>query len=174
MRRVFLVLFAFGLLALLNSSCTIKLNGATIPLTIKTINVGYFENNANLVVNNLSQTFTESIKARIRSTTRLSIVTGEANAEMSGTITGYTIEPVSVQATNSNVAPIAGAERLTITVNVTFKTNTNAADKKLNFTKSFSEHQDFTGDIANQEQTLIAAINKSLTDDIFNAAFENW
>jgi hypothetical protein len=174
MRRVFLLLFAFGLLALLNSSCTIKLNGATIPLTIKTINVGYFENNANLVVNNLSQTFTESIKARIRSTTRLSIVTGEANAEMSGTITGYTIEPVSVQATNSNVAPIAGAERLTITVNVTYKTNTNAADKKLNFTKSFSEHQDFTGDIANQEQTLIAAINKSLTDDIFNAAFENW
>ena len=174
MKRVFGILAGIAVLVLFSPSCTIKLEGSSIPATIKTINIGYFENNANLVVNNLSQLFTESLKSRIRSTTNLSIVTGEANAEMSGTITGYTIEPVSVQATNSNVAPIAGAERLTITVNVTYKTNTNAVDKKLNFSQSFSEHQDFTGDIANQEQALIATINKALTDDIFNRAFANW
>jgi len=174
MKRVFGILAGIAVLVLFSPSCTIKLEGSSIPATIKTINIGYFENNANLVVNNLSQLFTESLKSRIRSTTNLSIVTGEANAELSGNITGYTIEPVSVQATSSNVAPIAGAERLTITVNVTYKTNTNAVDKKLNFSQSFSEHQDFTGDIANQEQALIATINKALTDDIFNRAFANW
>ncbi len=159
------------LLVLVNSSCKISLSGAS-TVGLKTINVDYFENNAPLVVNYLSQQFTETLKDRIRSTTSLSIVQGgEASAHMSGTITGYTIEPVSIQATSNNVAPIAGAERLTITVNVTY---TNVVDKKNNFTRSFSEHQDFTGDIANQEQKLITVINKQLTDDIFNAAFANW
>lgn len=167
-------MFAFGLLALFNSSCTIKLSGASIPATIKTINIEYFENTAPLVVNYLSQNFTESIKSRIRSGTGLAIVQGEANANMSGSITGYSIEPVSVQSTNNNVAPIAGAERLTITVNVIYKTNTNALDKKLNFTQSFSEYQDFTGDIAAQEQNLVNSIVKKLTDDIFNRAFAYW
>ena len=108
------------------------------------IPIQYFENNAPLVVGYLSQQFTEALKDRIRSTTRLSIVQGESDASLSGTITGYSIEPVSVQATNNNVAPIAGATRLTITVSVTY---TNKADKKLNFTQSFPAFADYTGDI---------------------------
>jgi hypothetical protein len=171
MKRITVVLFSMTLLVCLTSACKISLSGATIPAELKTINIEYFENNAPLVVNYLSQQFTEAVKDRIRSNTSIAIVQGEATARMSGTITGYAIEPVSIQATSNNVAPIAGAERLTITVNVTY---TNTIDKKLNFTRSFSEHQDFTGDIANQEQKLITAINKQLTDDIFNAAFENW
>jgi hypothetical protein len=98
-------------------------------------------------------------------------VQGDATAHMSGSITGYTIEPISVQATNNNVAPIAGAERLTITVNVIYA---NTVDKRLSFTQSFSEHQDFSGDINSQEQTLVTTIIKQLTDDIFNRAFANW
>lgn len=171
MKRILMVFLAIGVMALFNSSCTIKLTGATIPDELKTINIEYFENNAPLVVNTLSQSFTEALKSRIRSSTSLSITQGDADAHMSGSITGYSIEPVSVQATNNNVAPIAGAERLTITVNVTY---TNIADKKLNFSQSFSEYQDFTGDIANQEQSMITEINKKLVDDIFNRAFENW
>ena len=171
MKRIFAVLLFFGVLGLFNSSCSISLNGITIPPELKTINVEYFENTAPLVVNYLSQQFTEALKDRIRSTTPLSITQGETSARMSGSITGYSIEPVSVQATNNNTAPIAGAERLTITVNVTY---TNTADKKYNFTQSFSEYQDFTGDISSQEQKLVTAITKKLTDDIFNKAFNNW
>jgi hypothetical protein len=176
MKRIFGILACIAVLVLFSPSCTVKLNGSTIPATIKTINIGYFENTAPLVVNYLSHSFTESIKSRVRSTTSFSIVQGEANANMSGSITGYSIEPVSVQSTGNNVAPIAGAERLTITVNVTFKTNTNAIDKKaLDFSsQSFSEHQDFTGDIASQEQNLVNGIVQKLTDDIFNRAFANW
>lgn len=160
-----------GFLVLFTQSCTISLNGASIPAELKTINVDYFENNSPLVVNYLSQQFTEALKDRIRTTTRLSIVQGEANAKLTGTITNYTIEPVSVQATNNNIAPIAGAERLTITVNVIY---TNTVDKKLNFTQSFPAYADFTGNISDQEQKLITTINKQLTEDIFNRAFANW
>lgn len=170
MKRVFAILVVLTLV-LFNQSCTIKLNGSSIPPELKTINIGYFENNAPLVVGYLSQQFTEALKNRIRSTTRLSIIQGEGDASMSGTITGYSIEPVSIQATNTNVPPVAGANRLTITVNVIY---TNKADKKLNFTQSFPAFADFTGDISSQEQKLITTINKQLTEDIFNRAFDNW
>jgi hypothetical protein len=171
MKRVAIAFCTLVIPVLFYSSCSISLNGASIPPGMKTINVGYFENNAPLVVNYLSQNFTEALKSRIRSTTRLSIVQGEADADMKGSITGYSIEPVSVQATNNNVAPIAGAERLTITVNVIF---TYKNDKKLNFTQSFTEHEDFSGDIGGKEQNLVTTITKRLTDDIFNQAFANW
>lgn len=159
---------------LVSPSCTYKLSlsGASIPGNMKTIRVDFFENNAALVVNNLSTQFTEALKDRIRNTTGLSIVrTDEADAVMSGSITGYDIAPVSVNATNNNVAPIAGASRLTITVSVKYVSN---VDKKASFDQTFTKYQDFTGDINTQEQTLIAAINKQLTEDIFNAAFAQW
>ncbi|GGB13768.1 hypothetical protein GCM10011500_32240 [Mucilaginibacter rubeus] len=143
---------------------------------MKTINVQFFENNAPLVVNNLSQTFTESLKERIRTQTSLSLVRGEADATMSGAITGYSIAPASIQATANNVAPIADANRLTITVRVKFSFDAakTPADKKLSFEQSFTKFADYRGDISSQEQNLIRQINKQLIDDIFNAAFSNW
>lgn len=153
------------------TSCSITLNGASIPRDMKTINVEFFENTAPLVVNNLSQVFTEALKDRIRSQTRLSIVRGEADATMSGAITGYSIAPVSIQATDNNTRPLATASRLTITVNVKY---TNERDKKLSYEQSFSRYADFTGDINSREQELIRTINQQLTEDIFNKAFANW
>jgi hypothetical protein len=147
------------------------LKSTAIPIELKTINIGFFENDAQLVVPNLSQTFTEALKDRIRTTTRLSIVNGEGNASMTGSITDYHIAPISIQATNNNVAPIAGAEVLSITVHVKFVYD---ADRKLNFESPFTKTINFSGDITNQEQGLIVQIEKQLIDDIFNRAFNNW
>jgi hypothetical protein len=159
--------------AMLYSSCSVTLNGASIPRDMSTINVVFFENTAPLVVSNLSQTFTEALKERIRSQSRLAIVRGEADAVMEGAITGYNYAPVSVQATDNNTAPRATATRLTITVNVKY---TNNKDKKLSpdFEQSFTRYTDFTGDINSQEQNLIRIVNQQLTEDIFNKAFANW
>jgi hypothetical protein len=165
------------------TSCAYKLslNGASIPLDLKTIDIQFFENNAQLAVPTLSQQFTEALKNRIRSQTSIAIVRGETDAVISGAITGYSIAPVSIEATNNNTAPIAGASRLTITVQVKYikylykdGKRTSDADKILSFEESFSKSRDFTGDISSQEQGLIQDINKQLTDDIFNRAFANW
>jgi hypothetical protein len=172
-KRLFLSIVTLGTVVMLFNSCAYKLslNGASIPADLKTIDVQFFENNAQLVVPTLSQTFTEALKNRIRSQTSISITRGEANATMSGAITGYSIAPVSIQATNSNTAPIAGASRLTITVQVKYVYD---ADKKLNFEESFTKYKEFTGESSSQEQTLIPEIVKQLTDDIFNKAFASW
>jgi hypothetical protein len=171
MKRTLLVFIATSILMFTFQSCSFTLTGASTK-GLKTIYVGYFENNAPLVISTLSQTFTEALKQKIRSTTSLSIVqTQEADAVMTGSITGYSYAPVSIQATNNNAPPIAGASALTITVDVKYVNN---VDKKLSFEQSFSEPANFTGDIATQQNALITKLNDQITEDIFNKAFTSW
>jgi hypothetical protein len=173
-KRLFLNIVMVGTVVMLFASCSYKLtqNGASIPADLKTIDIQFFENNAPLVVPTLSQQFTEALKDRIRTQTSLSIVRNEgANATMSGAITGYSIAPASIQATNPNAPPIAGASRLTITVQVKY---VYEKDKKISFDESFTKYKEFTGDLSTQEPALIRDINKQLTDDIFNRAFAYW
>ncbi len=169
MKKIVLLLFVPMLL--LFQSCGIySLNGGSVG-NLKTVNVMFFENVAQLVVNNLSQSFTTALQERIRTQTRLSTVRGEADATLEGRITGYTIAPTVLPAANSTTAPIANTNRLTITVSVKY---TNSLDPKLSFEQSFTRYQDFQGDIGPQEQGLIVKINNDLTEDIFNRAFANW
>jgi len=171
MKKVLGIFVVISVLVFIAPSCKITLDGAS-TVGLKTIYVGYFENNAPLVISNLSQDFTEDLKTRIRSTTNLSVVQSEqADATMTGNITGYSIAPASIQATNNNTPPIAGASALTITVSVKYVNN---VDKKNSYDQQFSESMNFTGDIAAQQQNLITAIDKQITEDIFNKAFANW
>lgn len=176
-KRVITVWILFAIMAVY-SSCSVTLNGASIPAEMTTVDVEYFDNNALFVVNNLSQNFTEALKQRIRSQTRLSMVrTPDADAVFSGAIIAYTIAPVAVQATgNSNTPPIANASRLTITVKVKYKPNNSkkGLEHAQGYEQDFTKTADFTGDIASQEQALILNITKQLTEDIFNKAFANW
>lgn len=170
MKKVFL-LFAI-LLAF--AGCSYKFNGASIPVAMKTLNVRFFENNAPLVVPTLAQTFTEDLKERIRTQSRLSLVTGEADAVMEGKITGYDIRPVAF---TDNRQPTAGATRLTITVQVKYTNNLDTGKVKTSFDESFSAFKEFTtasGTLQSQEQALIKQINQQLTENIFNRAFAQW
>jgi len=173
------LVFVLLLTASIFNSCSITLSGASIPPKMKTIYVQYIDNNALFVKNGLSQDITEALKSRIRSQTSLSIVnTPEADAAFTGSITSYTIAPVSIQATgNSNAPPIANASRLTVTVKIKYTVNfeeATPAEKKVSFEQDFTKTADFTGDIGSQENALLVTINKQLTEDIFNKAFANW
>lgn len=170
MKKVFLFLL-IPVLALFNS-CSVKLNGASIPATMKTVTVVYFENNAPLVVPILSQNFTEALKTRIRNQSRLSIVQSGGDAVFEGRITGYDIKPVAIQ--NTNNQPTAGSNRLTIRVSV--KYTDNIAPKQ-SYEESFERYKDFpAGNVSLDaiQDGLIKDINNQLTEDIFNRAFAQW
>jgi hypothetical protein len=171
MKRLYRAIIVLSL-GLLSSCYTLK--NSAIPLEVKTINIQFFENNAPLVVNNLSQTFTEALKDRIRTQSRLSIVRNEGDVIMSGAIIGYQIAPVSIEATNNNTAPIADANKLSITVRVKCVYEKDKKDKNLNFEESMTRFANYRGDINSQEQKLIQEITKQITEDIFNRAFSNW
>ncbi len=166
------VLLLFVMIAAIG--CSYKFNGASIPPAMKTINVRFFENNAPLVVPTLAQNFTEDLKARIRTQSRLSITQNESDAILEGRITGYEIKPIAF---TDNTKPTAGANRLTITVSVKYTNNLDTGKVKSSFEESFSAFKDFTlqgSTLQSQEEGLIKQVNQQLTENIFNRAFAQW
>jgi hypothetical protein len=160
------------LLVVIAFSGCYSFNGASTD-GIKTVNIELFENNAPLVVSNLSNRFTESLKERIRNQSKLNIVEGDADVKLSGNIIGYDIKPIAIQ---DNANPIAGANRLTITVNVKYTVNVDSKTSK-SFEESFSAFEDFSlagQTLQSQEERLIRLVNAKLTENIFNRAFAQW
>ncbi|WP_367865213.1 LptE family protein [Pedobacter sp. WC2423] len=169
MKRICLLLLLP--LATLVNSCSVKLNGASIPAEMKTVTVSYFENNAPLVIPTLSADFTEALKLRIRNQTRLIVSQSNADAIFEGRITGYDIRPIALQ---NNNAPSAGGNRLTIKVSVKYTNNLNP---KQSFEESFERFKDFDmrgQSLESVQLQLNKDINAQLTEDIFNRAFAQW
>jgi outer membrane lipopolysaccharide assembly protein LptE/RlpB len=161
------------ILAIFTLSGCYSLKGTSIPAEMKTLDVKFFENNAALVVPNLSTVFTEDLKTRIRTQTRLSLTQNKADAVIEGRITDYDIKPIAIQ---DNAKPIAGANRLTITVEVKYTVNLEK-EKKQSFTQTFSSFKDFSlagNSLQSQEQDLIKKISNQLSEDVFNRAFSQW
>ncbi|KQB99484.1 LptE family protein [Pedobacter sp. Hv1] len=141
---------------------------------LKTIKISLFENNAQLVIPYLSSQLTEDFKERIRNQSKLSITqTGEVDASFEGRITDYDIKPISIQ---DNARPIAGANRLTITVSVKYINKVKGHEKE-SFEQPFTAFTDFSlagQSLQSQEQALIKKVTVQLTENIFNRAFAQW
>lgn len=160
-----------GVLLLLAQSCGVRysLSGGQIPDNMNTYTVDFFENISAMVVPNLAQDFTEGLKERIRTQSRLNQVDQDGDALFEGTITNYAITSAGVEA-NTNVAAL---NRLSVTVRVKY-TNRKDDTGESDFEESFTQFKEFRGDITAQEQTLGRDIILMLTEDIFNRAFNNW
>lgn len=163
----------FGLILLLFLGCSYKFNGASIPPEMKTVSIPFFENNAPLVDPSLSQKLTEAFKDRIRTQSKLNITISDAHGKFEGTIKDYDIKPISIQ---DNTNPIAGANRLTISVEVKY-TNTLKGFEKQNFTQLFTAFTDFSlagQSLTSQQEGLNKKVIDQLTENIFNRAFAQW
>ncbi len=154
------------------SGCGYKFNGASTG-GLKTVHVELFENIAPLVIPTLSNQLTEDLKARIRNQSKLSITQNNADVTFEGEITGYDIKPIAIQ---DNTNPVAGANRLTITVHVKYTNNTEFKESQ-SFDESFTAFTDFSlagQTLESQQQKLIKDVNQKLTENIFNRAFAQW
>jgi hypothetical protein len=164
------VMMLVVILTAFNAGCRVNysMTGASIAPDVKTINIRFFQKTAGLGPASLGQTFTESLKDKFISQTHLSLVDKDGDLTLEGSIPGYTINPLAIQANET-----AAQNRLSITVNVKF---TNLKDEKQNFETSFTRFADFesTLNIANVEDQLIKEINDQIIDDIFNKAVINW
>jgi hypothetical protein len=164
--HIFLVVcLAIGL-----TSCKIKysLDGASIPIEAKTISVTFFANNTTLGSPSISQKFTEKLRDMVSTQTRLALMKQNGDLQFEGAITDYNISPVAIQSTDQ-----AALNRLTITVNVKY---TNKFDATKNFEQAFTRFADYktSSSLSTEEDKLLIEINRQLTEDIFNKAFNNW
>lgn len=153
------------------SGCSMKYSftGASIPPEVKTINIKYFPNNAQLVEPTLSQTLTDGLRDKFTSETSLALVNKGGDLLMEGAITGYRTTPVAIQGDDQ-----AALNRLTITVEVTY---INTFDENMSFENTrFERYLDYSSSqsLSEVQESLVGEISEMLIVDIFNKAVINW
>lgn len=134
----------------------------------KTLAVGFFDNNAQIVNPEMSQIVTEAIKDIFVQQTSLELSELIADMEISGNIQEYSLKPQAARGP-SEVAQM----RFTISLQVTFE---NALEPDNNFEQRFSRSRDYDADLnfSDIETELADEIIKELTEDILNRAIANW
>lgn len=168
-KLTYILLLCF--ISFFNESCKIKysLNGATIPIEAKTVSVAFFANNTTLGSPSLSQKFTEKLRDVVSTQTNLALMKQNGDLQFEGTITDYNVAPIAIQSATDQAA----LNRLTVTISVKYS---NKFDATKNFEQSFTRFADYptSSSLSAQENDLLISINKQLTEDIFNKAFNNW
>ena len=163
-------LLAVCFLSIFFTTCRVSysLNGASIPPEAKTVSVTLFQNYASLAPASISQSFTEALRTKLSSQSRLTLIPKGGDLAFEGSITAYSTLPVAIQSTDQ-----AAQTRLTVTVNVKYNC---AFDEKRNFEQSFSRFADYPSNqsLTAVENRLIEEINDQLVQDIFNKALNNW
>ncbi len=135
----------------------------------KTIQISFFNNNAQFIEPTLSQEFTINLQDFFITQTNLSLVKSGGDLQFEGEITRYTNIPITATAQQT-----AAQNRLTIEFNIRFY---NRTDNTKNFEKKFSHFHDYDGSTILQGATLEAAyeeIFERVNQDIFNASVANW
>jgi hypothetical protein len=154
---------------LLCSGCGIySFRDATIDYTkLKTIKIGFIDNKARYVNPQLGSKLTDKIQSKIASSTKLSRTNSDdANLQLSGTITDYSVSTSAISSTQ------ASSNRLTVSVDMTVR---NTVENKTdNFT--VTRNYDYSANLQLQqaEIALLDEIVRTLTDEIFNHLFSNW
>lgn len=167
LRRKFIGIILVAVV-LLSSCVHYGFKGITIPPEAKTISVGFFQNQAALANPSEAQKFTEKLRDMVSSQTSLALTKQNGDLQFEGVIADYSVTPVSIQSTDA-----AALNRLTITVNVKYS---NKFDATKNFEQSFSRFSDYKSSqtLSSVESGLMEEINRQLTEDVFNRAFNNW
>ena len=134
----------------------------------KTMQVDFFDNNAQIVNPEASQWVTEAIKDIYVQQTPLELVQGPADMYISGEINEYSLRPQAAR------GPSEVAQMLfTISVQVEF---INELAPENNFNARFSRSRPYDADLnfSDIENELAAEIIKELRDDVLNRALANW
>ena len=159
------------IVSFLLSTCTVsyRFNGASIDYTrIQTINIQDFQNLAPTVYPPLATKFSEDLKYRFQTRTRLTQVDNQGDLNIEGEIIGYDITPEAVQEN-----ALAAKTKLTITVNVRY---TNLVDEEESFERTFTSFETFDASqmLTDVQDQLVESMVNDLINQIFNATVENW
>jgi hypothetical protein len=161
------VLLVVSALLSLQGTCRYSLKDVSIPPEIKTVRVFFIENKARYINPQLSPKLTDKLRQKIVNQTRLSQTNNDADYEISGYISDYSVSTsgISQQQVASN--------NLNVTVHIIFK---NRQNDKLNFEADVTRNFPFSASksLTQAEAELNDQIITNLTDEIFNRIFSNW
>lgn len=146
-----------------------SLSGTNIDSSVKTYQVNYFQNNAQLIEPGLDRDFTLALQDLIQNQTNLELVTSNGDLVYEGEITEYRISPTTATANNT-----AAQNRLSIGILVRFYNKQNEED---DFEKTFSFFYDYEGSSqlsGSIKATAFEEIFDRITQDVFNDSLAKW
>jgi carbon monoxide dehydrogenase subunit G len=158
-----------AVLALVLGACrmNVSFTGGDVGAA-RTMSVDLFQATAPLATPVSAQTFTERLRDVLLAQTPLKLARNDGDVQYSGSITGYDVQPVSIQANET-----AALNRLTMTVSVTY-VNTLEPKKNAQFSVSRFADYDSSLDLATVEEQLVREIAGQLAQDIFDRTVGNW
>lgn len=160
---------AIGLLFTLSGCGIYSFTGSNIDPKIKTFQVNYFQNNAEIIEPGIELTFTRGLQDLIQNQTNLSLTNTGGDLVYEGEIVDYRIAPMTATADQR-----AAQNRLSISVNVRF---TNKLKEDDNFEKRYSFFYDFSGNDLPTGGVLADGLDEifeRITQDIFNDTLAKW
>ncbi len=162
-------IFYVAILLMFLSGCKVNysFSGGNVDPAVKTFSVKYFPNLATLGPPTISQTFTEALKDKFLSQTKLILVNKGGDLSFEGNISNFSTQPTAIS------GETAQRNRLTVTVYVKFS---NKINEKQDFESSFSRYEDYDSkaNLTTIQDELLKTIIEALIDDIFNKAVVNW
>ena len=163
MRQLLHLSLCIGVILAIGSCYSLK--GTSIPSNTNTFFVDYFEHKAFNAPPDINQVFTERLKDKIRSQSRLDYSTIDPDIEFSGAITSYLVTseaPTSDEET--------GLNRIEIRMKVKYQNHVEEEDTwESNFMYFYEYAPDLTlDDVQDEAHTVIFA---QIAEDIFNKAF---
>lgn len=158
--------FLFVLLSI-QGTCRYSLKDVSIPSEIKTVKVFFIENKARYINPQLSPRLTDKLRQKIVNQTRLSQTNNDADYEISGYISDYSVSTSGISQQR------AASNNLNVTVHIIFR---NRLDEKKNFEADLTRNFPFDASLSltQAESGLNDQIINNLTDEIFNRIFSNW
>jgi hypothetical protein len=157
------------LLLLLLPSCRVNYSftGGDVG-NARTLSVDMFQARAPLATPLSAQVFTETLRDLLIAQTPLRLMPDDGDVQYSGSITGYDVQPVAIQADET-----AALNRLTMTVSVVY---VNTLDPRKNAEATFTRFTDYssTQDLLQVEETLVLDISRQIAQDIFDRTLGNW
>ena len=156
----------FLCLLFMNFSCyTFK--DISIKPDVKSFNVEEFNLTAN-APGSIDQSFTEELKRKIQSETRLYLDENNPHIIFEGTITGFSVVSTATDSQNT-----ASLNKLEIRIKISY---TNILHEEEDWESTFSDYANFDRDenLADVQDALIEEIFEQIIDSVINRAFSNW
>ena len=141
--------------------------GANIPADVNSFSVEFFKNDAPLVNPQLSILFTEKLKTKFQTESRLKLVAEQGDFRFSGSITDYRISQASLDENG------AAQNQLNITVHVVFFAGTHA---EKNFEKDYVFFKTYkaTDEVSGIENNLSSEISDVIVQKIYADVALDW
>lgn len=161
-----LVLLCIALVSI-QGTCRVGTRDVSIEAEAKTVKVNLFENRARYVNPQLAPKLTDKLRQKIVNQTRLTQTNSEADYEISGVVTDYSVSTSGI----SNQQ--AASNNLNVTVHIVY---VNKVKPSRNFEADVTRNFPFASSLSLQqaETQLADQLISNLTDEIFNRIFSDW